>query len=320
MSATTRVLVVDPTSEILTRHSGLLKDSDSGVIAETVATIAEALARLEKAGYDTIVCRVDQPEETSLLVRLRKAAPWAPIVAVTPRPNPALEDLARESGADQVQSEVDEVGGSGRKMAARIRRLITVTRAARSRAQEVRAQTRELVAEHRRLVTRQRIFSAQRIEAIVQSLHRFVPLIVEDSADQAFLMKRAFQKAGLPCPLPVLRDGKEAIDYMDGEPPFDDRKRHPLPTLVLLDVKLPKRSGLDVLSWMRSVPELSRVPVYMLTSSSLEFDRVMALGATDYFTKPMSFEGLIDTIRNITVRWWFYEQARAFSVRLRTDP
>jgi DNA-binding response OmpR family regulator len=91
--------------------------------------------------------------------------------------------------------------------------------------------------------------------------------------------------------------------------------RHPVPTFVVLDIKMPKRSGLDVLTWMRSVPELSRVPVYMLTSSSLEFDRAMALGATDYFMKPMSSEGLVDVIRNITVRWWFYEQARIFQSR-----
>ena len=314
MTAATRVLVVDPTSEILTRHSGLLKDTDAGVIAETVATIEEALVRVEKAGYDVVVCRVEGPAEVSFLIRLRKAAPRVPLVAVTPSPNPALEDLAREAGADDIQT---GNGDRARKAIARIQGLIARARTLRGRSRELRSQTRELVAEHRRILTRNRLFTRQRIESVSQALERFVPLLVEDSADQAFLMKRAFAKMSLPFPLPVMKNGKEAIDYLAGEEAYADRDRYPLPTLVILDIRMPKRSGLEVLAWIRSRPELARLPVYMLTSSALEFDRAMGLGSTDYFIKPMSLDALVDVIRSITVRWWYYEQARAFQSRSR---
>jgi DNA-binding response OmpR family regulator len=112
-----------------------------------------------------------------------------------------------------------------------------------------------------------------------------------------------------------MKDGKVAGDYLEGEPPYDDRRLYPMPPLVILDVRMPKRSGLELLAWMRSRPDLAQLPVYMLTSSTLEFDRAMSMGATDYFTKPMSFDGLIDVIRNITIRWWYFDQARAFQSR-----
>src|SRR5262245_10611466 len=312
-----RVLIVDPASEILTRHSGLLKDAEAGVVAETVATIAEALARVAKAGYDAVLCRVDRPEEVSLVVRLRKAAPRVAIVAVTPGPNPALEDLARESGADDIQPDLGEAESVGRKAARRIERLIARTRSTRSRSRELRAQTRELVAEHRRIVTRNRIFSQQRIGAVAEGLSRFLPLLAEDSADQVVLMRRAFMKASLPFPLPVMKDGEEAIDYLAGEGMFGNRVLYPLPTLAILDIRMPRKSGLEVLFWIRSRAEFAALPVYMLTSSTLEFEQAMSIGATDYFVKPVSFDGLIDVIRNMTVRWWFYEQARAYTFRPR---
>lgn len=317
MSASARVLIVDADSRILSRHSGLLKDPGTGVLAETVATIGEAVARVGRSGYDAVVCRVDSPDEASFLIRLRKAAPRVPLVAVTQRPNPALEDLAREIGVDDVQCEAGEPREVGRKAAVRIRRLIARTRAIRGRSRELRAQTRELVAEHRRLVTRNRLFSKQRIESVVAGLGRFVPLLVEDSADQALLFKRALTKAALPFPLPVMRDGGEAIDFLAGRGEYADRGRHPAPTLVVLDINMPRMTGIEVLSWMRLRPEFAQLPVYMLTTSEFEFDQALALGANDYFLKPTSFEGLVDVVRTITVRWWFYEQAREFRCRFR---
>jgi DNA-binding response OmpR family regulator len=276
-------------------HRGRQVDGQKGPI----------LARIPKAGYDAVVCRVDGPAEVSFLVRLRQAAPRVPLVAVTPAPNPALEDLARESGADDIQPESDH---HAQKAIVRIRKLIAQAQATRGRSRELRAQTRELVAEHRRIVTRNRIFSSHRIESVKRTLDHFVPLLVEDSPDQAHLMKRAFEKTHLPFPLPVMKDGAEAIEHLDGGRP-------PAPTLVILDVNMPRRTGLEVLAWIRSRSELTRLPVYMLTSSSHDFDRAMALGATDYFTKPSSFEGLIDVVRSITIRWWFYEQARDYRAR-----
>ena len=70
-----------------------------------------------------------------------------------------------------------------------------------------------------------------------------------------------FARSGLANPLQIVNDGEQAIAYLAGEPPYTDRRRHPLPILILLDLKLPRRSGLDVLAWVRGVPNVRRLPV-----------------------------------------------------------
>src|ERR1041385_9209783 len=96
----------------------------------------------------------------------------------------------------------------------------------------------------------------------------FTVLLVEDSADDVLLMQRAFRKASLINPLNVVTDGEQAIDYLAGNGQYSDRGKYPLPVLVLLDIKLPRRSGHEVLAWLKQHPGLKRVPVVMLTSSN----------------------------------------------------
>src|SRR5438045_1775067 len=93
-------------------------------------------------------------------------------------------------------------------------------------------------------------------------------LLIEDEASDALLIKRAFEKAGFDFKFWRLKHGEEAINYLSGVSPFDDRETHPLPDVILLDIKLPRRTGFEVLEWLRSQPPgLSRIPVVMLTSS-----------------------------------------------------
>src|SRR5438270_829679 len=92
-------------------------------------------------------------------------------------------------------------------------------------------------------------------------------LLVEDNDDDVLLVRRAFAKAKLGTPLAVVRDGDAAVEYLGGGGPYADRERHPLPALVLLDLKLPRRSGFEVLEWVRRHPVLRRLPVVVLTSS-----------------------------------------------------
>lgn len=131
-----------------------------------------------------------------------------------------------------------------------------------------------------------------------------VVLLVEDDANDVLLATRAFTKASLQVDLRRVGNGQEAMDYLSGTGPYADRERHPAPSLVLLDLKLPRRSGLEVLAWMRSRPDLAGVRVVCLTSSREEKDvaRAYALGASHYFVKPPAFPDLVEQLRAIG-RW-----------------
>src|SRR3989442_4741772 len=92
-------------------------------------------------------------------------------------------------------------------------------------------------------------------------------LLAEDDPDDVLLTQIAFERARLANPLQVVRDGEEAIAYLSGEGAFDDRDRFPSPILLLLDLKMPKVDGFQVLEWLRSQPRLRQLPVAIMTSS-----------------------------------------------------
>lgn len=113
-------------------------------------------------------------------------------------------------------------------------------------------------------------------------------LLVEDNDDDVFIFSRAYKQAQLTFGVQIARDGQEAIDYLTGAGKFADRAAHPQPFLVLLDLKLPLRHGLEVLEAMRARPELAGVFVVVLTSSAEQRDiaRAHELGARSYLVKP----------------------------------
>jgi DNA-binding response OmpR family regulator len=123
-------------------------------------------------------------------------------------------------------------------------------------------------------------------------------LMVEDDPDFAVLTRRAFAKAEVSATLDVIGDGEAAIGYVEGvlgSPP----------ALVLLDLKLPKVSGFEVLRWIRGQDSLSTLPVIVLTSSGQDRDRAEAreLGASDFRVKPAGFPELVDLVREVSGRW-----------------
>ncbi len=130
-------------------------------------------------------------------------------------------------------------------------------------------------------------------------------LYVEDEEFDALFMRRAFKKAGLEQMLQVVGDGQEAMDYLSGNAPFQDRTQHPLPLLVLLDLNLPVVSGFDVLQWMRTQPGLRHLPVVVFSSSARAEDRLKAdeLGASDYVPKPQSGLEFSDVVQQLQRRW-----------------
>lgn len=121
-------------------------------------------------------------------------------------------------------------------------------------------------------------------------------LLAEDSENDAFLMQTAFKKAALPNPLRVVSDGEEAIAYLQGTGRYADRAEFPLPIVVLLDLKMPRKSGFEVLEWIRKQPTLKRLVVIILTASnrSVDADRAFDLGANFYLTKPSKFDELVE--------------------------
>ncbi len=130
-------------------------------------------------------------------------------------------------------------------------------------------------------------------------------LLVEDNADDALLIERALRKANFSTALHRVDDGQAACDYLEGAGVYSDRARHPVPTLVLLDIKLPKRSGLEVLKWLRSVPAWRNLIVVMLTSSREARDVAEAyqLGANSYLVKPIAPGELQELIKAMGTYW-----------------
>ncbi len=145
-----------------------------------------------------------------------------------------------------------------------------------------------------------------RIDHMSDDNHRnYTILLVEDDQNDRLLVKRAFKKARLSNPLSIVTDGVEAINYLSGDDKYSDREEYPLPMLILLDLKLPRKSGLDVLEWLKNQETLKRIPVVILTSSkeSTDVNRAYDLGANSYLLKPVSFDGLTELVENLKMYW-----------------
>jgi CheY-like chemotaxis protein len=147
-------------------------------------------------------------------------------------------------------------------------------------------------------------------------------LYVEDDADDFALLKLASQKCGTPFSLRHAGDGEEAISYLNGAAAFADREEYPFPDLVLLDLKMPKLDGFEVLQWIRTNPETMSVPVVVLAGSSFRADirRALELGANSYAAKPGKLEELQVLIDQIADVWLAREKTFPLSSLPRTSP
>jgi len=130
-------------------------------------------------------------------------------------------------------------------------------------------------------------------------------LHIEDDTNDALLFKHACGEAGVSFEIRGVGDGDEAISYLCGTEKFSDRTEFPVPELILLDLKMPRLSGFDVLTWLRREGQFEKMPVIVFTSSNHELDvkRAYDLGANFYLVKPVGFEGLIDVARKIQGYW-----------------
>jgi CheY-like chemotaxis protein len=132
-------------------------------------------------------------------------------------------------------------------------------------------------------------------------------LLVEDDISDFRLIQRAFAKIRPNVPMIRLSHGDEAVAYLAGDAPYENRSLHPFPCVILLDIKLPRRSGFEVLEWIRSQEStLKRVPVIMLTSSNhhVDVNKAYELGVNSYLVKPSNnseLEQLVSTFREYWV-------------------
>ncbi|MGK7952565.1 MAG: response regulator [Xenococcaceae cyanobacterium] len=135
-------------------------------------------------------------------------------------------------------------------------------------------------------------------------------LLVEDNYNDILLIKRAFRKANIQQPMNMVSDGDEAIAYLSRIGEYSNSHTYPIPKLVLLDLKLPRRSGLEVLDWIRERPKLKRLLVVVLTSSqeNSDLDRAYDLGANSYLVKPINFQDLVKLIELVDAYWFKLNQ------------
>ncbi len=130
-------------------------------------------------------------------------------------------------------------------------------------------------------------------------------LLVEDNPDDELLTIRAFEKNHLANRIEVVRDGQEALDFLFCEGNYADRDPDDMPVLVLLDLKLPKLDGIEVLRQIRSDPRTQLLPVVVLTTSRQEQDIIKSyqLGANSYIAKPVDFNEFMESVRQLGLYW-----------------
>ncbi len=136
-------------------------------------------------------------------------------------------------------------------------------------------------------------------------------LLVEDESTDADLIARALGKVARNAKVIRLSDGDQAVSYLRGDPPYDERAAYPLPSVVLLDIKLPRRSGFEVIAWVRKQEQpLNRTLIVMLTSSRLKTDvnRAYELGANSYLMKPDNSQRLAELAVQFKEYWFRWNE------------
>lgn len=265
--------------------------ADDGPRVETAPHAGEALKRLETSTADAVVCVVDSPEQVSCVVRMGKHRPEIPVLMLTSLEGEDVRELGLRMGAASVVTRSREP----RQTAAVLREALRSRELSREPRQEVgRTRTLPLDVLHRQLLATAIGLSAGLQEA------EFSLLLVEDDRDQAALFLASLKRAGLPPFARSFPSAEEALGYLKGE------GRGPLPSLVISDLNLPGRSGLDLLRGLKGDPELRDMPFVLYTSSRnpADVEAAAALGAEICLIKTADDQALVDFVRTA------YENAR----------
>ncbi len=135
-------------------------------------------------------------------------------------------------------------------------------------------------------------------------------LLAEDNLDDILLSQRAFKKSNVANELIVVKDGQECLDYLFAEGKYKDRDISIIPEVILLDLKMPKMDGLEVLKRIREDVRTKHLPVVILTTSKEEKDIVQSycLGANSYITKPVDFDQFVESVKQLSLYWLVLNQ------------
>jgi CheY-like chemotaxis protein len=130
-------------------------------------------------------------------------------------------------------------------------------------------------------------------------------LQVDDDNNDIVLFRHACERAGVSFDVQSVEDGDRAISYLSGADQFANRQQYPLPRLMLLDLKMPRLNGFDVLAWVRDHQQFSAMPVVVLSSSNHDADvkRAYDLGANSYLVKPVGFDALVQIVKSLNQYW-----------------
>jgi CheY-like chemotaxis protein len=142
-------------------------------------------------------------------------------------------------------------------------------------------------------------------ETCEQTRSQRIVLHVEDDAEDALFLRYSFEQAGLNYRFYQVTAGEQAIDYLSGTGPYTNRQQYPLPDMILLDLKMPRKTGFDVLNWIRQQESFKGLPVIVLTSSDRHADlhRARFLGATSYLTKTVSCKNVMELLDSLAQQW-----------------
>ena len=130
-------------------------------------------------------------------------------------------------------------------------------------------------------------------------------LHIDDDANDTALLQAATRKADLNLTLKNVEDFEQATAYLEGSGVYANRGAYPIPSLILLDLKMPRATGFEVLRWIRNHPGLSHIPIVVLSGSELQEDvrRAYVGGANSYLVKPLGFDALVNLVKNIHTVW-----------------
>ncbi len=133
----------------------------------------------------------------------------------------------------------------------------------------------------------------------------FEILLVEDLRTDAILIQRALKKGGIATPIKWVRDGQEALDYLFRHGSYENQEDYPMPGIILLDLKLPKVNGFEVLKKVKNTEKLKRIPIVVLTASdqTKDIDTAYDAGANSYLVKPVTLSAFIEVASKIKLYW-----------------